>query len=79
MAGRQIGAIPRATIQRRRAGKSMGETSSMDVSRTAADVIERALAKAAQMFAHADNVVFAMPQPVANINRMVEGLRRSLT
>jgi hypothetical protein len=64
--------------------KSMGETSLMDASGKLPDeVIERAQAKAAQMFAHADDVaravVFAVTQPITlNIYEMVVRPQRSL-
>lgn len=64
--------------------KSMGETSSIDASGKLPDeVIERAQAKAAQMFAHADDVaravVFPVTQPIMlNIYEVVVRPQRSL-
>jgi hypothetical protein len=64
--------------------KSMGESVAPDMNGKLPDeVIERAQAKAAQMFAHADDVaravVFAVTQPIAlNIFEMVVRPQRSL-
>ena len=65
--------------------KAMGESASPDMSGKLPDeVIERAQAKAAQMFAHADDVaravVFAVTQPITlNIYEMVVRPQRSLS
>lgn len=64
--------------------KSMGETAAPDMSGKLPDeVIERAQAKAAQMFAHADDVaravVYAVTQPITlNIYEMVVRPQRGL-
>jgi len=64
--------------------KSMGESAAPDMSgKLPNEVIERAQAKAAQMFAHADDVaravVYAVTQPITlNIYEMVVRPQRGL-